>query len=92
MSFTFDARRRATLTAVVDTFVASVPRDDDPTGFWAEELVVPHQTFTEAGWDVDIATPRGKAPTVDRLSLGVMGGTPAKRQQIAAYLDRLGDI
>lgn len=35
MSFTFDARRRATLTAVVDTFVASVPRDDDPTGFWA---------------------------------------------------------
>ncbi|BDD84271.1 GMC oxidoreductase [Tsukamurella pulmonis] len=35
MSFTFDARRRATLTAVVDTFVASVPREDDPTGFWA---------------------------------------------------------
>ena len=23
-----------------------------PTGFWAEELVVPHQTFVEAGWDV----------------------------------------
>lgn len=35
MTFEFDARQRATLTAVVDTFVASVPRDDDPTGFWA---------------------------------------------------------
>ena len=60
-----------------------------PTGFWAEELVVPHQTFVEAGWDVDIATPRGKAPTVDRLSLGVMGGSPAKREQLKGYLERL---
>ncbi|MGC5024738.1 GMC family oxidoreductase N-terminal domain-containing protein [Tsukamurella sp. DT100] len=35
MTFAFDPRQRAALTAVVDTFVASVPRDDDPTGFWA---------------------------------------------------------
>ncbi|GAA1081492.1 MULTISPECIES: GMC family oxidoreductase N-terminal domain-containing protein [Tsukamurella] len=35
MTFEFDARQRKTLTAVVDTFVASVPREDDPTGFWA---------------------------------------------------------
>ncbi|MCV7191728.1 GMC family oxidoreductase [Mycolicibacterium brumae] len=29
-----DAQRR-TLTLIVDTFVASIPRDDDPTGFFA---------------------------------------------------------
>lgn len=35
MTFAFTPRQRATLTAVIDTFVAAVPRDDDPTGFWA---------------------------------------------------------
>ena len=28
-------RQRTTLTTIVDTYVASVPRDDDPTGFFA---------------------------------------------------------
>lgn len=60
-----------------------------PTGFWAEEFVVPHQTFTEAGWHVDIATPGGRVPTVDQLSLGMMAGSPAKREQLRAALDRL---
>ena len=64
MSFTFDARRRATLTAVVDTFVASVPRDDDPTGFWAEEFLAPYNKFKEAGWDVVVATP-GAEPVAE---------------------------
>jgi putative intracellular protease/amidase len=40
-----------------------------PTGFWAEELAIPHQLFTEAGYTVDVATPGGKAPTVDAVSL-----------------------
>jgi choline dehydrogenase-like flavoprotein len=31
----FTTLQRKTLSAIVDTFVASVPRDDDPTGFWA---------------------------------------------------------
>lgn len=35
MTIEFTAKQRKTLTAVVDTFVASVPRDDDPTGFFA---------------------------------------------------------
>jgi choline dehydrogenase-like flavoprotein len=31
----FTTLQRKTLTAIVDTFVAAVPREDDPTGFWA---------------------------------------------------------
>jgi putative intracellular protease/amidase len=40
-----------------------------PTGYWAEELVVSHQTLTEAGHTVHIATPGGAKPTVDEVSL-----------------------
>ena len=35
MGLEFNASRRKTLTAIVDTFVAAVPREDDPTGFYA---------------------------------------------------------
>jgi putative intracellular protease/amidase len=39
-----------------------------PTGFWAEEFVKPHQTFSAAGFDVTLSTPQGRTPTVDPLS------------------------
>jgi len=57
-----------------------------PTGYWAEELAQPHQIFTAAGWDITIATPGGVAPTLDRLSLGLAGGLPAKTRAVADYL------
>lgn len=60
-----------------------------PTGFWAEELAEPHRIFTEAGFELTLATPGGQVPVVDKLSLGLMGGTPAKRQKIRAYLDKI---
>jgi len=40
-----------------------------PTGYWAEELVVSHQTLLDAGHTVRIATPGGTKPTVDEVSL-----------------------
>ena len=39
-----------------------------PTGFWAEEFVKPHRTFTDAGLDITLSTPQGRTPTVDPLS------------------------
>jgi putative intracellular protease/amidase len=42
---------------------------EHPTGFWAEELVVAHQTLLDAGHTVHIATPGGRKPTVDQVSL-----------------------
>ena len=63
-----------------------------PTGVWAEEFVVPYTTFADAGWEIVIATPGGKAPSVDRLSLGIAGGLPAKRRRLQAKLDELAAV
>src|SRR6201998_218426 len=59
-----------------------------PSGYWAEELAEPHRIFAAAGWNITIATPNGVPPTVDRLSLGLAGGLPAKTRAVADYLRR----
>ncbi|MFK3983664.1 type 1 glutamine amidotransferase domain-containing protein [Micromonospora sp. NPDC050397] len=61
-----------------------------PTGFWAEEFVVPHRLLTEAGVDVTIATPGGRTPVVDQVSLelSVNGGDEAKVADFRAYLEQ----
>ena len=63
-----------------------------PSGYWAEEVAVPHRIFSEAGWDITVATPEGKAPTLDQLSLGLAGGTPGKRRAAKSYLDSIQDV
>lgn len=57
-----------------------------PTGYWAEEVAEPHRIFSDAGWEITIATPAGKRPTLDRLSLGIAGGLKGKRRRIEEYL------
>jgi putative intracellular protease/amidase len=42
-----------------------------PTGLWAEEFTRPHKTFSDAGLKVSIATPQGRTPVVDPLSLAL---------------------
>lgn len=66
--------------------------DVHPSGYWAEEVAVPHHAFTEAGWDVTVSTPGGVAPTLDDLSLGISGGLPWKRRSVKRYLDSIGDV
>ncbi|RAE39278.1 type 1 glutamine amidotransferase domain-containing protein, partial [Burkholderia multivorans] len=63
-----------------------------PTGYWAEEVAEPYRVFSEAGWDITVATPGGVAPTLDELSLGVAGGRPKKRQEIRDYLESIKDV
>ena len=65
-----------------------------PTGYWAAEFIHPHQVFTEAGYDITIATPGGVAPTVDQISLrpdlnGGQADVDAQRQYIADLGDTL---
>jgi putative intracellular protease/amidase len=64
-----------------------------PTGFWAEEFVKPHQTFTAAGFEVTVSTPQGRTPTVDPLSfnLGYNNNDPAVVDSYEQYLDGLRD-
>lgn len=63
-----------------------------PTGVWAEEFAVPYQLFVDAGFDVTVATPGGKQPVIDELSLGISGGLPAKTKRIAAEVERLQPV
>lgn len=63
-----------------------------PSGYWAEEVAVPHRLFAEAGWDIIVATPGGTPPTLDRLSLGIAGGLPWKRRDVKHYLDSIEDV
>ncbi len=66
---------------------------EHPTGFWAEEFVVPYTLFTDEGWDVTVATPGGKPPVADQLSLGVKGGVlPHTAKKLRAELDRLSPV
>jgi putative intracellular protease/amidase len=61
-----------------------------PTGYWAEELAEPHRLFTEAGWAVTIATPKGVAPTVDEGSLAAgAAGSEERSEQLRSYLDSI---
>lgn len=54
-----------------------------PTGLWVEELAAPYQVFQEAGFTVDIASPKGGHPPFDEISLADEYVTPAVR----AFLD-----
>ncbi|GAA4836644.1 type 1 glutamine amidotransferase domain-containing protein [Kitasatospora terrestris] len=57
-----------------------------PTGFWGEELAVPHRIFSGAGWEAVIATPGGKRPTLDRISMGRTAGLPGTLREVADHL------
>ena len=63
-----------------------------PSGYWAEEVAVPHRIFSEAGWDITVVTPGGKAPTLDQLSLGISGGMPWRRAEVKLYLDSIQTV
>ncbi|WP_039804666.1 type 1 glutamine amidotransferase domain-containing protein [Nocardia araoensis] len=49
---------------------------EHPTGFWAEEFVVPFEKLKGAGHEIVVATPGGVVPSVDKSSLApeVNGG------------------
>jgi len=63
---------------------------EHPTGYWAEELVVSHQSLTEAGNTVHIATPGGRKPTVDQVSLAAeSAGGEDRAQGFKDYLAKI---
>ena len=61
-----------------------------PTGYWAEEFVVPHRTFHKQGVEVRIATPGGVRPTVDQASLDPeVAGGEQKAADLRSYIDSI---
>jgi len=66
---------------------------EHPTGYWAEELVAPYQTFTEAGYEVEFATPGGVTPVVDKASLAPdVNGGQEQADAIAAELEGIAGL
>ncbi len=64
-----------------------------PTGYWAEELVVPFRTFTGAGHDVSIATPGGVEPSVDAGSLAAeVTGGQERTDELEAEIGRIDQL
>jgi len=59
-----------------------------PTGYWAEEFATPYRLLTEAGVDVTVATPGGRAPVADEMSLTAEQGG----DQFRDYLAGLGTV
>ena len=62
---------------------------EHPTGFWAEELVIPYSTFVDAGWDVTVATPGAQVPVVDDVSLQPGAGDPATLEKVEKLLEEI---
>jgi hypothetical protein len=62
-----------------------------PTGYWADEVLIPYRIFEAADVKVDIATPGGVPAPVDRLSLDPQyhGGDPAKAREVADALEAI---
>lgn len=66
---------------------------DHPTGYWAEEVAASHRVLREAGVSVDIATPAGRKPTVDAISLDERGGvSDVDAKEFRQYLDSIGEL
>ena len=65
-----------------------------PTGFWAEEVVVPHELFRSAGIEVDIATPGGVEPPLDQGSMApeMNEGGPQAIEHYREYLASIEDM
>lgn len=64
------------------------------TGYWAEEVVTPWQVMTAAGVRVRIATPGGRRPVADPLSLdpALHNGDTAKVEALRAALATIPDL
>ncbi|WP_040754208.1 type 1 glutamine amidotransferase domain-containing protein [Nocardia transvalensis] len=64
-----------------------------PCGYWPEELAVPHEVFTAAGFDITVATPGGVRPVADEAGFTpeMNGGATEPGERFRAYLDSIAD-
>jgi putative intracellular protease/amidase len=62
-----------------------------PCGYWPEELVAPHRIFSEAGFDITIATPGGVRPTPDQAGFTpeMNGGSADAGQALRDYIESI---
>lgn len=61
------------------------------TGVWAEEFIALDEAFLAAGFQVDLASPGGAAPTIDALSLQPKIIGQEKADHYTAYLAKIAE-
>lgn len=69
---------------IVLTNTAQVPGSARPTGVWASEYTDPYEVFTNAGFEVHVASPKGGRSPVDPRS-----GSDAKVQRIPSAWQKM---
>lgn len=64
-----------------------------PCGYWPEELAAPHEVFTQAGFDITIATPGGARPVADEAGFTpeMNGGATEPGERFRSYLAGIAD-
>jgi len=62
-----------------------------PSGYYLNELVIPAQKFTDAGYELVFADPKGNVPSVDSLSLSAdyFGGSQDALKQAEDFRETL---
>ncbi|NKQ57693.1 type 1 glutamine amidotransferase domain-containing protein [Amycolatopsis sp. K13G38] len=62
-----------------------------PSGYWPEELSTPCQVFTDAGFDITVATPGGVEPTADPAGFNpeYHGGSAGEAQRMKEHLESI---
>ncbi len=58
------------------------------TGYWGPEFAVPYRALTERGFEIDIATPGGRIPLPDPISMGRGSGA----EKLQACLDAVSGL
>jgi hypothetical protein len=71
---------------IVLTNTATVPCSDRPTGVWASEYTDPYRVFTQAGFEVHVASPQGGQSPVDPRS-----GSEEQVQRISSAWEKMQD-
>ncbi|HYD58857.1 MAG TPA: type 1 glutamine amidotransferase domain-containing protein [Noviherbaspirillum sp.] len=69
---------------VITTSNAVMGNTGKPTGIWAEELAVPYYAFIDAGFDVEIASPKGGAIPFDPSSIKQPGQNDPEVERLLA--------
>lgn len=63
------ASRRIAYVVTSATSITLADGSSHPTGYFAEEVIRPFEAFVAAGFDVDVITPDGRAPSADPYGL-----------------------
>lgn len=64
----FSRPKKHTILMVV-TSQGTFPGSEEKTGLWLEEFAVPYKIFRDAGYDVEVVSPKGGSVPVDPRSL-----------------------